>query len=221
MSLVKAQITVEHTGEKFDVFFNPEEYTINKDNNFASQAIPGLSGPLLQFVNGNMRTLEMELFCDTWDTPQPQKRDVRELTNRITGLLTIDSDLHAPPVLLVSWSSLQFRCVLARASQKFIMFTNDGTPVRARVTVTFKEFIDAEREAREINRQTADFSKLYTVTQGQTLSGIAAIMYDNALLWRPIAVANNIDDPRAIETGQSLLIPSLPFRDPETGEVVS
>lgn len=221
MSLVKAQITVEHTGQKFDVFFNPEEYTINKDNNFASQAIPGLSGPLLQFVNGNMRTLEMELFFDTWDTPELEKRDVRELTNRITGLLTIDSELHAPPVLLVSWSSLQFRCVLARASQKFIMFTNDGTPVRARVTVTFNEFIDAEREAREINRQTSDFSKVYVVTQGQTLSGIAAILYDNALLWRPIAVANNLDDPRAIETGQSLLIPSLPFRDPETGEVVT
>jgi hypothetical protein len=221
MTLVKAQITVEHTGEKIDVLFNPEEYTINKDNNFASQAIPGLSGPLLQFVNGNMRTLDMELFFDTYDTPELQKRDVRELTNKITGLLTIDSELHAPPVLNVSWSSLQFRCVLARASQKFIMFTNDGTPVRARVTVTFNEFIDAEREAREINRQTADFSKLYTVTQGQTLSTIAALLYDNALLWRPIAVANNIDDPRAIETGQSLLIPALPFRDPETGEVVT
>ena len=221
MALVKAQITVEHTGEKINVFFNPEEYTVNKDNNFASQAIPGLSGPLLQFVNGNMRTLEMELFFDTYDTPELEKRDVRELTNKITGLLTINSDLHAPPVLFVSWSSLQFRCVLARASQKFIMFANDGTPVRARVTVTFNEFIDAEREALEINRQTADFTKLHVVLQGQTLSGIAAILYDNALLWRPIAVANQIDDPRAIQTGQSLLIPSLPFRDPETGEVVN
>jgi len=84
MALVKAQITLEHTGEKFNVFFNPEEYTINKDNNFASQAIPGLSGPLLQFVNGNMRTLEMELFFDTYDTPDANKRDVRELTNKIT-----------------------------------------------------------------------------------------------------------------------------------------
>src|ERR1041384_596667 len=162
MGLVKIQITVKHTGESIQALFNPEEYTINKDNNFASQAIPGLSGPLLQFVNGNMRTLEMELFFDTWDTPELEKRDVRELTNKITGLLTIDSDLHAPPVLLVSWSSLQFRCVLARASQKFIMFADDGTPVRARLNVTFNEFIDADREAREINRQTADFSKVYT-----------------------------------------------------------
>lgn len=47
--------------------FNPEEYTINKDNNFAAQNVPGLSGPILQFVHGNMRTLEMELFFDTYE----------------------------------------------------------------------------------------------------------------------------------------------------------
>ncbi|MGB9180932.1 MAG: LysM peptidoglycan-binding domain-containing protein [Pyrinomonadaceae bacterium] len=221
MALVKAQILVEQTGEKINVLFNPEEYTINKDNNLASQAIPGLSGPLLQFVHGNMRTLEMELFFDTYDTPGIAKRDVRELTNQVTGLLAINSDLHAPPVLQVIWASLNFRCLLARASQKFIMFVDDGTPVRARLNVTFNEFIDAAREARELNRQTADFSKVYVVSLGETLSGIAAKVYDNPLLWRPIAMANEIDDPRSIRVGQSLLIPSLPFNDPETGEVIN
>src|SRR5438445_9370326 len=107
MALAKIQITVEHTGESFKVLFNPEEYTLNQDNNFASQAIPGLSGPLLQFVHGNMRTLEMELFFDTTEPPH----DVRDETQKVVGLMDIVSDLHAPPVLPVSWSSLQFRCV--------------------------------------------------------------------------------------------------------------
>ena len=221
MALVKAQILVEQTGARISVLFNPEEYTINKDNNFASQAIPGLSGPLLQFVNGNMRTLEMELFFDTYDTASAAKRDVRALTDEVTGLLSINSDLHAPSVLQVSWASLNFRCVLARVSQKFIMFADDGTPVRARLNVTFNEFIDAEREARELNRQTADFSKVYVVSLGETLSGIAYKVYNNPLMWRPIAVANEIDDPRSIRIGQKLLIPSLPFNDPETGEAIN
>src|SRR6185503_4992269 len=165
MALVKIQITVKHTGESIFALFNPEEYTINKDNNFASQNIPGLSGPLLQFVNGNLRTLEMELFFDTWDSP--------DLPNRVVKLMAIDPDLHAPPVLRVSWASLQLDCVLARVSQKFILFADTGAPVRARLTVTFIEFIDAEREAKEINRQTADFRKIHIVTIGETLSGIA------------------------------------------------
>ncbi len=220
MGLAKVQITVKHTGEKLQVLFNPEEYTINKDNNIAAQAIPGLSGPQLQFVHGNLRTLEMELFFDTYDTPTLPKRDVREETNKIVRLMAIDSELHAPPVLQVSWASLQLDCVLARVSQKFIMFSDDGTPVRARLTVTFNEFIDTTREAKEVNRQTADFSKVYVVTQGETLSGIAGKLYGDPQIWRPIALANKIADPRAIFAGQSLQVPSLPFIDPDSGEVL-
>ena len=220
MGLAKIKIMVEHTGESFNVLFNPEEYTINKDNNFASQAIPGLSGPLLQFVHGNMRTLEMELFFDTYDTKTLPKQDVRDLTNRVVNLTAIDPELHAPPILRVSWASLQFRCVLARVSQKFILFADDGKPVRARLNVTFNEFIDAEREAKEISRQTANFSKIHIVTQGEMISLIAAKHYDNAQVWRPIAIMNDLVDPRDLFPGQSLRIPALPFIDPETGEVL-
>lgn len=217
MALAKARITVEHTGQQIEVMFNPEEYSLNKDNNFASQSIPGLSSPILQFVAGNLRTLEMELFFDTTDA----RSDVRTQTQKVVDLLKIDPDLHAPPVLRVAWGSLQLRCVLARANQKFLKFLEDGRPTRARVTVSFSEFIDPEREAKEVNRQTADFSKVYVVQRGDTLAGIAVRFYDNASLWRPIAIANGIDQPRAIVPGQELHVPALPFTDPESGEVTT
>lgn len=215
MALSKARITVEHTGQQFDVMFNPEEYSLNKDNTFAAQAIPGLGSPILQFVHGNLRTLEMELFFDTTD----RRTDVRNETQKVVDLLKIDRDLHAPPVVRVAWGTLQLRCVLTRANQKFVKFLEDGRPMRARVTVTFSEFVDLEREAREVNRQTADFTKVYTVRRGDTLSGIAARFYENPTLWRPIAIANGIDDPRRLAVGLELRVPALPFRDPESGEV--
>jgi LysM repeat protein len=176
-----------------------------------------LGAPILQFVSGNMRTLDMELFFDTTEPP----RDVRDETQKVVSLLDVDSNLHAPPVLRVSWASLQFRCVLAKANQKFIRFLDDGRPTRARITVTFNEFVDLDTEAKEVNRQTADFSKVHVVKRGETLSGIAAALYDNPLVWRPIAIANDIDDPRSIAPGQALLIPSLPYVDPSTGQVVT
>jgi LysM repeat protein len=215
MALAKARITRENTGQQFEVMFNPEEYSLNKENTFASQAIPGLSSPILQFVHGNLRTLDMELFFDTTET----RTDVRAETQKVVDLLKIDPDLHAPPVLQVAWGSLQLRCVLARANQKFLKFLDDGRPTRARVTVSFSEFIDPEREAKEVNRQTADFTKAYTVQRGDTLSGIATRFYDDPTLWRPIAIANRIDDPRRIAPGDQLHVPSLPFADPFTGEV--
>lgn len=215
MALAKARITVEHNGRQFDVTFNPEEYSLNKDNNFASQAIPGLSSPILQFVHGNLRTLDMELFFDTTDA----RTDVRAETQKITDLLKIDPDLHAPPVLRFAWGPLQLRCVLTRAGQKFVRFLEDGRPTRARISVSFSEFTDPDREAKEVNRQTADFTKVHTVGQGETLSGIAQRYYSDPALWRPIAVANLMDNPRRLVAGQQLRVPALPFTDPTTGEV--
>jgi hypothetical protein len=146
---------------------------------------------------------------------------VRQLTRRITNLMDINPETHAPPVLLFTWGSLDFTCVLARASQRFIMFLPDGRPVRARLQVTFNEFINAELEAKEIKRETADYSQLHVVHEGETLSAIAGKVYRNPALWRPIAIANQIDDPRYLPVGAELLIPQLPFRDPASGEVMA
>ena len=212
----RARITKVHNGDFFDVSFNPEEYTLSRDNNFAAQAIPGLSSPLLQFVNGNVRTLEMELFFDTFEA----KKDVRDETNKVIDLLKIDSDLHAPPILTVSWGTLQFQCVLVKATQRFSMFLDDGRPARARLSVAFQEFIDVDREGKEVNRQTADFTKSHTVIETDTVTTLAAKYYNDSTRWRVIAAANELDDPRAIHPGQILKIPSLPFIDPQTEEVI-
>lgn len=227
MPLEKASLTNCVTLDKIPVMFNPEEYTVSKDINYAQTSIPGLSGPILQFVNGNMQTLEMELLLDTYEEHREGSRvlnqageDVRNLTRKITDLMVIDPEIHAPPVLIFAWGSFSFTCVLARVSQRFIMFKPDGIPIRARLNVTFNEYIDPEREAKEISRQTADYTKVHTVTEGETLSSIATRAYGDPKLWRPIAIDNHIDEPRNLFTGQRLRIPPLPFRDPESGEIV-
>jgi hypothetical protein len=217
MGLSRAKIKNEATGDEFTVMFNPEEYSLNKDNNFAAQAIPGLGSPLLQYVHGNLRTLDMELFFDTFE----QQSDVRDQTLKVTSLLAINSDLHAPPILQVVWGTLFFRGVLAKASQKFIKFLTDGRPARARLSVTFHEFVDAATQSKEANLQTVDFSKYHIIRLNETLSTIAGQYYEDATTWRPIAVANGITDPRAIAVGQEIRVPALPFVDPETGEVIA
>jgi hypothetical protein len=216
MGLTKAKITVEHTQAFIEVMFNPEEYTLNRDNNFASHAVPGLSSPLIQFAHGNLRTLDMELLFDTYE----KRGDVRLETEKFIHLMEIDPELHAPPILIVSWASLQFRCVLTKATQKFLLFLDDGRPVRARITASFTEFIDPEHEALQVKRETADFTKQHTVLQGETIISIAFKHYSDPTLWRPIALLNRLDNPRALITGQALAVPSLPFHDPTTGEVI-
>jgi nucleoid-associated protein YgaU len=100
------------------------------------------------------------------------------------------------------------------------MFRPDGIPVRARLQVTFNGFQNGDTESKEVKRQTADYTRAYVAGQGETVSGIAARVYGNAELWRPIAIQNSVDDPGSLREGTRLVIPLLPYQDPDTGEVI-
>lgn len=182
--------------------FNPEEYTLDKANNFAEIGIPGLEAPPIQYVRGNLKTLKMDLFFDTYEN----RKDVRKFTQKITGLLEKNSTTKAPPILLFSWGQLNFRCVLDSVNQKFTMFLNDGTPVRATLSVNFKEFQSVEVEIKQglfIGPPTVQ-----NIVEGETLSGIAGKALGDPGAWKEIAELNNIDDPRNIPPGTELIIPS-------------
>jgi nucleoid-associated protein YgaU len=97
----------------------------------------------------------------------------------------------------------------------------DGVPVRARLGCTFLEVVDPELQASADNLQTADFSKVHVLARGDTLSALAGERYGDPSLWRPIALANDLANPRELEVGRSLRIPALPFPDPRTGEAVA
>ena len=225
--LEKAIIINTVTGDEIPVQCNPEEYTLNKGVNYAQTGIPGLSAPITQFVNGNAQTLEMELLVDTYESHTSGSKvineageDVRHLTDQIVDLMDINPEIHAPPPLIFTWGeNFAFTCVLAQVNQRFIMFRPNGTPVRARLQVTFNQFKNIDLEAKETKRETSDFTKRYVVGQGETLSGIAFQTYGNPALWRPIALLNDIDNPRSLPIGLELAIPQLPFLDPESGEI--
>ncbi|MET9901711.1 peptigoglycan-binding protein LysM [Streptomyces sp. NPDC006446] len=221
--LEKASLTNTVTGRRVEVQFNPEEYTLNRETNFAQLPVHGLSAPVVQFLHGSAQTVEMELLVDTTEANPAggPGTDVRRLVGDITALMEIDPTLHAPPPVIFSWGRLTFTCVVTRTSQRYVLFRPDGTPVRARLTVSLSEYRNIELEAKEIKRQTVDYTKVHVVTEGETLTLIAHREYADATAWRPIALRNGITDPRQLPAGRTLAIPRLPYIDPATGVVHS
>src|SRR6266496_2739202 len=178
-----------------NVLFNPNQYSVEKGNQLAESGVLGLSAPILQYVHGNTRTLSMELFFDTYE----EQTDVTQHTKKIYDLLGIDADKHVPPICRITWGGFVFRGVLATVSGRFTLFLADGTPVRANLTVSFKEYIDVDVLVRDDPTQSADHQKTRVVQSGDRLSMIAWEEYGDAGNWRPIADANEIDDPRSLD----------------------
>lgn len=192
--------------EEIPVLFNPMEYSLDKSNQFKETTIPGLSSPLTEFVSGGIQTLSMDLFFDTYE----EKKDVREYTSRIDGLLEIDSELHAPPICMFVWGGLVFKAVLERVNKKFTMFlSEEGVPVRATLSVTFKEYKTPEELRNNPPRYSSDRTKIRVIKEGDSLWSIAGKEYGDPGEWRHIAKANKILNPRILPPGMEIVVPPL------------
>jgi hypothetical protein len=207
MALSKAKIIIikGSSQETVNVLFNPSEYVLQSGNQYAWQTIPGLQSPIAQFVSGEATTLTMDLFFDTYEAGT----DVRTHTSKITGLLNVDRDLHAPPTCRFVWGSLDFKGVAEKVQQRFTMFLDSGIPVRATLNVTFRSLQTMLEQYQNVPRQSADRTKQKTLKQGEQLWMLAAEEYEDPSRWRAIAEANGIDNPRKPPVGRNLVIPRL------------
>lgn len=201
-----------------EVQFNPTEYTLNKGNQIAEVPIPGLDSPILQFVRGQTETLTMDLFFDSTDGGfDGNATPVTLRTDKFYKLIKIESDTHAPPILLVAWgglwfpgdSRMRFKCVVESVRQRYTLFSDEGVPLRATLTVTLKEYKTLTQQLYELNLMSADHTKAHLVQEGDTLSDVAFKAYGDPAAWRVVAAANRLDDPLDLEVGAILRLPPL------------
>jgi nucleoid-associated protein YgaU len=221
--LVKATITVldgNDKGKVIPVLFNPTEYSFERSNAYKATPVPGLGAPLLQFVNGECDHLSMDLFLDDYtdpkgptsrrqDEPVPVMTRLRDLFH----LLEIDRDLHAPPPVRFNWGPMEFTAVIEKLGRKVTKFHPDGTPARATLSVSFKEYRTLRQQLDDPRRESADKTKRRVVVGRDALWLIASREYDDPNSWVRIADANDLDDPRDIAPGDWLEVP--PIENPD------
>lgn len=225
----KMCITNLVTKKKIYVLYNPESYTQERSTQYSEATGLASNAPSIQFMHGSTETLRMELFFDSYTAasevggsvidkivfainslaPSPTKMDVRKYTSKIYDLMLIDSSTHVPPLLKIEWSSLQFKGHLVSCTQRFTKFSEDGAPVRATLSVMFKQYTEPSQIAAMKPNESPDTAKYRTVHQGDSLWGVSAKEYGQCDMWRVIARANNIENPRLLNTGDIIRLPAL------------
>lgn len=227
MPLVKMKIRNLDNNDSIDdqnvrVLFNPTEYTIEQSNSWDTQNVQG-SEPRTQFTKADLRKLAMELFFDSYEEKdgEGQSVDVRKYTDRVARLMTVsvdDGDGKRPPIIEVSWGNaptglinpdFPFKGVLLSLRQQYVLFSEQGFPVRAKLNISVQEYLTPEEIEERYPRRSSYPAQSYTVTEGDTLSNIAQALWKKPLEWRLIAQENDIQDPRVLVPGSRLTIPTI------------
>lgn len=201
---------------KIPCLFNPSDLSLSQSNSWTGDRMPGKGVPTLRYTGSSSGQLRLNLFFDTTDTGD----SVTQYTSQLVQLMQVDSSLPGasestnnvrPPWVVFHWGDFHsFKAVIASMELTFEYFGSDGTPLRARASLSLTQYMeDMAFGPQNPTSGTPRPHRVHQVQPGETLDRIAAMHFGDSTRWRSIAEANGIQDPLDLRPGSLLAIPGL------------
>jgi hypothetical protein len=198
-------------GVSVSCMFNPFEYTVSKSNTYEQKSRNNSDVPQVEFKKSGPQVLKLSLIFDTYEADKDVSRETNKLWKLMESKTRREGNRDVkvpPPEVAFHWGVFRFVAVITEMTQKFTLFKMDGTPVRAKVDVSFTQHKDVNDYPNQ-NPTSGDgpIRRVYQVVAGDRLDTIAYSIYGNAARWRQIAEYNHLDNPLVLRPGQLLTIP--------------
>jgi LysM repeat protein len=210
-----AFINIDGGSGPFWVQYNPTQFQYKKGLSWKDHEVQGQEAKSLEYQTSKPAQLSMELLFDT--TNESGTADVR--TKYVNGLLTLTNPIidaqdgqsaeiqkKRPPRVLFVWGTFKMTGAIENVDVTYLMFSESGIPIRAKVTVTLKEWLPELHAAGSGGRGMGnDKVKLVTMGPGETVTAVALRM---GVSTSQLCADNNIDDPLNVPAGTSLVVRS-------------
>lgn len=187
--------------------FNPYEYTVSQSHSYTAEFKNQSDVPDMKFSKPGERTLSLKLVFDTY----VDKKDVSRETAKVWQLMQMSQDTGGkdrPPPVVFEWGPFEFKAVIKSVTQKFTLFLNDGTPVRAELDISLAQHKSVKQYTwQNPTSGGGPLEQVWQVQADDRLDLIASEVYGDSAQWRRIADYNDITNPFMLRSGQRLKIP--------------
>jgi phage tail protein X len=209
----------DKAGAEFTVPVNPETYAEKRQLKYDNKQGIGNQGNNPKFGVTGSEELKLEFILDGTGALEGNVYGDKSVPDQIILLLNavyqMDGDIHKPYFLKVQWGKhLTFPSVLTSLDINYVLFKSDGTPLRAKVSANFLNYIEQEKRIRLEGKNSPDLTHVRTIVQGSRLDWMTFKFYGDVRHIMQVAKANGLPALRPLKTGDELEFP--PFKRTET-----
>ena len=191
---------------------NPETLSHSHSAEFAHDTGSDAAGTILKFHTQVPENMSFDFVIDATGVVPGVKSVNGEIDKFRNLAYSYQGKIHSPNYLKIIWGGLAFKCMLSSLKIAYQLFGPTGKPLRAKLSVSFRQHQTPEDLARSSDRKSADLTHAETVTSGTTLPLMAYRVYDRPDIYVQVARANDLDDLVHLTPGRSLRFPPLEER---------
>lgn len=188
---------------------NPESYKHTHKTNFTKTELTDTGGDVRKFVGLEAQTLDFEIYFDATLSDGPTPNIPYAIKQFKNVAYTYDGEIHSPKYLKVVWGTLQFKCRLQSLTIDYTLFSPSGTPLRAKATASFLEYLSPKALRLLENNNSPDMTHVRTVRAGDTLPMLCHRIYGESGYYLAVARHNNLTQFRNLTPGTQIIFPPL------------
>ena len=198
-------------GEPYSVMMNPETLKWNRSIAYNNEQPANSSSASQKYKSTPSDTLDFDIVIDCTGVVDSKRTDMADEMKRLEDIIyTYNGDIHRPNYLKVQWGkNFIFKCVLKSIDTTYTLFKPDGSPLRAKVSLSFEQYLSPETVEKKDAPNSPDLSHIVEVVEGDTLPQLSMRIWNNQNYYIQVAKFNGLNKFRNLKGGSQLIFPPI------------
>jgi nucleoid-associated protein YgaU len=202
----------DYTGQvgSYSLKINPASFSQQFKATYNPNKTTDTAGRVLRYVSIEPQTVSFEFYLDATGVIDGIDDVAGEIAKFRKVAYDFNGTTHSPNYLHVVWgTSLDFKCHLTSLDIEYQLFDPDGTPLRAKLSVSFVQALSAAELALRANKTSPDLTHARIAVAGDTLPLMCYRIYGDSRYYLEVARYNGLTDFRNLRPGTQVLFPPL------------
>lgn len=198
-------------GQPYTVMINPETIKWQRGIEYNEQQAPNTSAPSQKYKSTPVEKLNFDIVIDCTGIVDSKRVDMNQEISSLESIIyTYNGKIHRPNFVKVQWGkSLVFKGVLKSMDTSYTLFKPDGSPLRAKLSLGFSEYISPQSVEELDAKESPDITHLISVVEGNTLPQLCEETWNDDSYYIQVAQYNELNKFRNLKGGQKLIFPPI------------
>jgi len=198
-------------GQPYTVMINPETIKWQRGIEYNEQQAPNTSAPSQKYKSTPVEKLNFDIVIDCTGIVDSKRVDMNQEISSLESIIyTYNGKIHRPNFVKVQWGkSLVFKGVLKSMDTSYTLFKPDGSPLRAKLSLGFSEYISPQSVEELDAKKSPDITHLISVVEGNTLPQLCEETWNDDSYYIQVAQYNGLNKFRNLKGGQKLIFPPI------------
>jgi len=199
------------SGNPYAFMINPDNIKIQKSIEYNEQQAPATSSASQKYKSTPSDKLSFEMVIDCTGIIDAKRTDMSKEINALeTIIYTYNGKIHRPNFVKVQWGqNITFNGVLDSIDISYTLFKPDGSPLRAKISLSFSRYVSPKTVTRTDAPESPDLTHIVSVSEGMSLPQLCQKIWNDDSFYIQVAEHNKLNKFRNLNGIDKLIFPPI------------